>query len=170
MRISKLKILKGIPFNADDKVVITFDSIESQYMFFNKHTIATYNNTSFIRGFYNKKIKIDVDFNEIKYANYVMFKNDDLEDEGWNYAYITNIEYISDNCTHIEIEMDYFQTYIGQIVFGECSIERQMTYDDDPEYVELWHEEPDLQVDDYLVTGHDEENFKNLYLFSKYQH
>lgn len=162
MRISQLKILKGIPFNADDKVVITFDSIESQYLFFNKHTIATYNHTSFIRGFYNKKIKIDVDFSEVKYANYVMFKNDDLEDEGWNYAYITNIEYISDNCTHIEIEMDYFQTYMGQIVFGECSLERQMTYDDDPEYSSLWYEEPDLQVDNYLVTGYDEANFKNF--------
>lgn len=164
MRISKLKILKGIPFNADDKVVLTFDSIESQYMFFNRHTIATYNNTSFIRGFYNKKIKIDVDFNEIKYANYVMFKNDDLEDEGWNYAYITNIEYISDNCTHIEIEMDYFQTYMGQIVFAECQVERMMPWADDPELNYLWKDEPEISylLDNYVITGDDEINFNNF--------
>lgn len=162
MRISQLKILKGIPFNADDKVVITFNSIESQYMFFNSYTIATYNHTSFIRGFFNKKIKIDVDFEEVKYANYVMFKNNDLEDEGWNYAYITNIEYISENCTYIEIEIDNFQTYMGQIVFGDCSIERQMTYADDPAYNLLWEEEPELEIDNYLITGHDEINFNNF--------
>ena len=164
MRISQLKILKGIPFNADDKVVITFDSIESQYMFFNKHTIATYNHTSFIRGFYNKKIKIDVDFNEVKYANYVMFKNEDLEAEGWNYAYITNIEYISDNCTHIEIEMDYFQTYMGQIVFAECQVDRMMPWADDPELNILWKDEPELNylLDNYVITGDDEINFNNF--------
>lgn len=162
MMISKLKILKGIPFNANDKVVITFNSLDEQYTFFNRFTIADYRNTSFVRGFYNKKIKIDVDFNEVKYANYIMFKNDDLEDDRWNYAYIKNIEYISENCTYIEIEMDYFQTYMGDIVFGECSLERQMTYDDDPETEELWHEEPELQIDNYVLTGHDEVNFKDF--------
>ena len=162
MMISQVKILKGIPFNANDKVVITFDSIESQYTFFNRHTIADYRNISFVKGFLYKKIKIDVDFEEVKYANYIMFKNTDLEDDRWNYAYIQNIEYISECCTYIEIEMDYFQTYMGDIVFGECVIDRMMTYDDDFKAIENWEEEPDIEIDNYIMTGIDSIDFKKF--------
>lgn len=159
MIISQLKILKGVPFNADSKIVITFNSYDSQYNFFNRYTIADYRNTTFIKGFFYKKIKIDIDFEEIKYANYILFKNTDEENDRWNYAYITNIEYISENCTYIEIEMDYFQTYLGDIIFGECKMERMMTDLDEIDYSLVTEEEPELLVDNYLITGHDEINF-----------
>lgn len=135
MRISELKILKGVPFSQEDRRWLTFHSLAEQQQFFSSKAIKTFNNLSFVKGFLNKKIKLDFEgnYNELILANYVMFKNEPYESK-WFYAYITNFEYISDYCINIEIEIDYFQSYMGEIQFYPCEIERQHTFDDSPDF------------------------------------
>lgn len=143
MRISELKILKGVPFSQEDRRWLTFHSLAEQQQFFSSKAIKTFNNLSFVKGFLNKKIKLDFEgnYNELILSNYVMFKNEPYESK-WFYAYITNFEYISDYCMNIEIEIDYFQSYMGEIQFHSCEIERQHTFNDDPSYVYNLKDEP----------------------------
>lgn len=147
MRISELKILKGVPFSQEDRRWLTFHSLVEQQQFFSSKAIKTFNNLSFVKGFLNKKIKLDFEgnYNELILANYVMFKNEPYESK-WFYAYITNFEYISDYCMNIEIEIDYFQSYMGEIQFYSCEIERQHTFDDNPSYVLNQKDEPYLET------------------------
>lgn len=129
-RISQLKILEGIPFTADDKIVLTFNSLAEQENYFEDFAIETFTNLSFVKGFLGKQIKVNAEIESLYYANYIMFNNSAYGDK-WFYAYITGFEYVSDGCTIINFELDYFQTYMGEIVFDNCFIERQMQNDND---------------------------------------
>lgn len=156
-RISKLKICEGIPFGLNDNVVLTFHSYQEQTDFFENFVIDEFNNLSFIKGFFNKKIKVDTPIDNLYNANYVVFNNEDYGDKNF-YAYIVDFEYISDSCTAIIIEIDYFQTYMGDIVFLASDIERQMTRDDDIENIYNQLPEP-IQIDRYFIAKTKEINF-----------
>lgn len=156
MLITDLKILKGVPFNADDNKIVTFDNASQQFNFFSSFSFKSFTNIMFVKGFLYKKIKLDVKYEDIKYCNYIMFINRQDNTSKWNYAYIKNFEYISDNCTYIEIEIDYFQTYMGQIVFAPSYIEREMTELDTLDNEENFIAEPDIDLQNYVITGIDQ--------------
>lgn len=164
MIITNLKILEQIPFNADDNKVITFDSAQEQYNFFASYSIKDFNDVMFVKGFLYKKIKLDVAYDDIKYCNYIMFNNRQFSNSQWTYAYIKNFEYISDNCTYIEIEIDYFQTYMAEIVFAPSDIERQMIFDDTLTSEEMFIEEPDLKLNNYVITGEDNKIYTHWFV------
>lgn len=155
MRISKLKILDSVPFNAEDNVVITFDNQQEQYEFFDDHTYLYFENVMFVKGFLNKKIKLDVKIDQISYCNYVMFINKEFDNTKWIYAYIKNFEYISDGCTYIEIEIDYIQTFMKEIVFSNSLIDRQMVRDDSLGNAELFIPEDEISAESYIITNTD---------------
>lgn len=156
MLITDLKILKGVPFNADDNKIVTFDNLSQQYNFFSSFSFKSFTNIMFVKGFLYKKIKLDVKYEDIKYCNYIMFINKQDNTSKWTYAYIKNFEYISDNCTYIEIEIDYFQTYMGEIVFAPSYIEREMTELDTLDNEENFIAEPDIDLQNYVITGIDQ--------------
>ena len=165
MIITNLKILEQIPFNADDNKVITFDSAQEQYNYFSSHSIKDFNDVMFVKGFLYKKIKLDVAYDDIKYCNYIMFINRQFNDTQWTYAYIKNFEYISDSCTYIEIEIDYFQTYMAEIVFAPSDIERQMIFDDTQlNSEEMFIDEPELALNNYVITGEDKKIYTRWFV------
>lgn len=127
-RLSEVKILQGVPFEKDTNTIITFDSADEQKLFFQAYAVANFTNLSFVKGFAFKKIRLSCEIEDVYNANYIMFKNNDGK---WFYAYITGFEYISDNCIEVAFDMDYFQSYMGEIVFKQSPIERQHTTNDD---------------------------------------
>lgn len=40
------------------------------------------------------------------------------------YGFITDVQYVNDNCTYIYWHEDYFQTWVYQLEFGQCMVER----------------------------------------------
>lgn len=164
MRITTLKILTGVPFSKEDNRWLTFESLVQQYNFFNRYATETFNNLSFVKGFSYKKIKLNVDYDRIMKSNYVMYCNEDYSDK-WIYAYIKSFEYISDGCTEIEIEIDYFQTYIGDIQFYPSRMERAMVYDDGLTYIRNATIEEnfpfELGVDNERIVGYSDYTIQN---------
>ena len=164
MRITTLKILTGVPFSKEDNRWLTFESLVQQYNFFNRYATETFNNLSFVKGFSYKKIKLNVDYDRIMKSNYVMYCNEDYSDK-WIYAYIKSFEYISDGCTEIEIEIDYFQTYIGDIQFYPSLMERAMVCDDDLTYIRNATIEEnfpfELDVDNERIVGYSDYTIHN---------
>ena len=57
-------------------------------------------------------------------CNYMMFGNPSFEGH-WFYAFITNVEYVSNDCTRIYYEIDELQTWICFASFQQCFIVRQ---------------------------------------------
>lgn len=157
-RISRLKLLKNVPFEKDTNTILTFKSRDEQNLFFELRAVKSFNNLSFVKGFFYKKVKLDVDIEIVKDCNYLMFNNDG--DDRFYFAYITNFEYISDNCVEVSFDLDYFQTYMGDIQFMESSIIREHTKDDEFFNFDLYFDDPEVAVDKYYMIDKQEYTIK----------
>ena len=60
---------------------------------------------------------------------YVMYKNDNYSNK-WFYAFITDMEYINDNCTYVTIKTDVWQTWQFDLSWKKCFVSREHTNDD----------------------------------------
>ena len=83
------------------------------------------------------KIRVPLLYDKCRNYNYVAFRNAAGEsDAGFTpkivYAYITNMEYINDECTAISFEVDYFQTWLFQMQLRPCLVIREHTTTDRP--------------------------------------
>ena len=61
--------------------------------------------------------------------NYVMYQNFAGK---WIYAFIARIEFINQNCTHVYIKTDVFQTWQFDFTFKQCLVVREHTETDRP--------------------------------------
>lgn len=69
---------------------------------------------------------IDVPYNaETLYGmNYVMFQNANYGAK-WFYAFVTDIEFLSENASRLTIELDYMQTWMHDFSIPACFVERE---------------------------------------------
>lgn len=92
---------------------------------------------------------------------YVMYKNDNYSNK-WFYAFITDMEYINDNCTYVTIKTDVWQTWQFDLSWKKCFVSREHTNDDTfgknlvPESLEtgeyVVNKEMNLRYNDYEGT------------------
>ena len=120
-------ILLQTPFEMDYKNNLTFDSVSSQLSFFNNLP-----QTSIIDATYQRKdnvIRYPSLVDDIISYNYCMYQNENFSNK-WFFAFITNMEYINNNMTHISIETDVWQTYMFDITFKKSFVEREHVNND----------------------------------------
>lgn len=74
---------------------------------------------------------IDVPYNaELMYGiNYVMFQNANYGSK-WFYAFVTDIEFLSENASRLAIDLDYMQTWMFDFSVPACFVEREHVNDD----------------------------------------
>lgn len=60
--------------------------------------------------------------------NYVMYRN--KASAKWFYAFITKIEFVNQNCTHVRIKTDVFQTWQFAFSFKQCTTIREHVHID----------------------------------------
>ena len=65
----------------------------------------------------------------------------------WYFCFITNMEYVNENCTRITFETDCYQTWLFQIEYKESFIEREHVNDDS---VGLHTVPENLETGDYI--------------------
>ena len=120
---TKFYLLSGIKLDHSNKNQILFDSLAEQQAFFTKHIAKTVEH-----GTYQRKtvgvINVPFLFDDIASCNYVMWQNSDYSDK-WYYAYILSIKYVNPNTSQIIYDLDVFQTYMFDIEYKECYINRQ---------------------------------------------
>ena len=123
---TNIKLLK-CPLKIDNKNQLTFSNATAQYNYFNG-----LNKLEIDGSYYQRKdssIYYPDNFDDLLGYNYVMYQNDNYSNK-WFYAFITDIEYISDNCTRLEIETDVFQTWQFDIVYKNSFVVREHTNND----------------------------------------
>ncbi len=74
-------------------------------------------------------VRLEVSMASVISARYMRFKNTSFENK-WFYAFVKNVEYINNNCTQINFELDPLMTWMGDFTLGQCFIERQHTVGD----------------------------------------
>ncbi len=72
------------------------------------------------RGF----VRVELPMNTMIHAQYMRFKNTSYENKWW-YAFVKDVNYINDNTTEVQFELDPMMTWMGEFSLSNCFIERQ---------------------------------------------
>lgn len=120
--------LLNVPIENDYKNTIHFDTKSEQYEYFINKRIST----SMTDCSYQRKdgiIRVDAQFDEVIKCNYVMYQNTAYSDK-WYYAFVTDIQYVSDGRTDLTIETDVMQTWYFDVTVQDSFVEREHVDDD----------------------------------------
>ena len=116
---SEFIMLTNVPLDSSYKNTIEFDNKMLQENYFrskafysfgteNAYGISSEQTFSFIRD--SQAVKVPLPIAKASICNYVMYRNT-LYYDRWFYAFVTKIDYISDETTRLELETDVMQTY-----------------------------------------------------------
>lgn len=150
---SVVKVLKGVPFNNTYRDTTKFSSESAQTSYFNSKVAYTLPSVTYVRQ--TKSIRIEKKADLLYNCNYIMFQNTGFGSK-WFYAFITGVEYITNDVSEISFELDVYQTWQFDIDIKECFIEREHSLTDNvgdnlvPENLE----QGDYIAENYDGTGH----------------
>lgn len=108
--------LCNTPLKSDNKNQISFNNREEQFVYFNSLAVHRFSDFTYQRKDNIIRVPINAEVLYNDGVNYVMYDNKNFSTR-WIYAYITQIEYINANVSHIHIKTDVFQTW-----FLDCEI------------------------------------------------
>lgn len=120
-------ILLKCPLELDNKNQITFSTAEAQFNYFNSLPKIVLDNASYVRK--DESIRVPELLEDILQYNYLMYRNHNYSDK-WIYAFITDSEYLNDNCTRIDFETDVFQTWQFDLEYKPSFVIREHVNDD----------------------------------------
>ena len=112
---TEVYLLSGIPFNISYNNVRDFDTIDEQVAYFLGKQKYKFDKLTYQRVT-QQTIKLDINYNDLLDCNYIMFQNQSNKGK-WYYAFITDYEFVSQNCTIITYQLDVFQTYLFDFHF-----------------------------------------------------
>lgn len=143
------------PLENDYKNQLTFTNSTVQENYFNSTVVKSYSEYTYQR--HDSAVKVGANIDDIINCNYMFYRNVGFSDKIY-YCFITDMQYVNENCTLITFETDVFQTYQFDIEYKECFTEREHVNDDSigintvPENVELG---------EYVVNEHIKDNYNN---------
>lgn len=123
---SQVKLL-NVDIEINNKNQYTFSSEEEQTDFFMSKSVGKdFFNMTFVR---DGMITVRGQVYDLYNANYMMFQNTGFSDK-WFYAFITKIEYVSQNDSNIYYEIDPFQSWYFKLKYGQSFVIRKHVTDD----------------------------------------
>lgn len=150
MAITKVYLL-NVPLENDYKNSLYFANASAQHSYFASKVVKSYDSGS--NGFtYQRKdhtIRVPEEYDNLFNCNYVMYQNTTYSNK-WFYAFITDMQYVSDGVTKIEIETDVIQTWLFDYTVKASFVEREHVSDD------TWgaHTVPEgLEMGEYISNG-----------------
>lgn len=119
--------LLKVPLEINDLNQLTFSNATAQYNYFNSLPKLEVHDFTYQRK--DSTIRFGAEFDDLLNYNYVMYRNDAFSNK-WFYAFVTNLEWKSPNCTDITIKTDVWQTYQFDITFKPVLVDREHVNDD----------------------------------------
>ena len=123
---SEVRLL-NTPLEKDTEHTLNFSSLENQTAYFISRTIHSFSDFTYVRD--NQTIVVEKPYDQVYTCNYLMYRNNGFNNK-YFYAFITKMEYVSENSTRIYFEIDSLQTWYFQINFNNVFIEREHVSDD----------------------------------------
>lgn len=117
-----LRLIKS-PLTYGDGHQLDFATAAAQATYFQSLPGVSYTDFTYQRK--DRTIRIaDIAENLYQY-NYVMYRN--KTSAKWFYAFIEKIEFVNQNCTHVVIKTDVFQTWMFELTVRRCLVVREHT-------------------------------------------
>lgn len=140
--------LANTPLENDYKNTLNFSNKEVQLNYFLSKMTKEYHDFNYQRK--DNAIIVDDNIENIRLNNYVFYQNTNFSNK-WFYAFITSMEYVSDDVTRIFIETDVFQTWQFDINYKQTFIEREHVNNDTAGL----HTVPEgLETGEYIINNH----------------
>ena len=133
-------ILLKVPLEISDNNQLTFANATAQYNYFYGLPKLAFDKFTYQRK--DNTIRVGALIDDLYEYNYVMYRNTNHSNK-WFYAYITDLQYVSDQVTAISIKTDVWQTYQFDLTYKKVFVEREHVNDDTvgkhtvPEGIEL---------------------------------
>lgn len=119
--------LLHVPFDITQKNQLTFADADAQTDYFMAQKKHEYTGVVYIKK--DNCIRIPAHIDTLYDSNYVMYQNPILPGK-WFYAFIADMQYISDNLTFVYIKTDVYQTWLFDITFKKSFVVREHVSDD----------------------------------------
>lgn len=120
--------LLRVPLRVDDENQLYFSSVSTQNAYMQSVVYKSYTNFSYMRE--QSAVSVPDDYDTlVTSCNYLRYQNAGFGNK-WFYAYITKFEYKNPNTTWIHFQIDAYQTYLFNITWKDCFIEREHVKDD----------------------------------------
>lgn len=128
-QITEVRLL-SVPLKNDYKHTLYFNGRGTQAQYFTglSYPAYTYTDLSYQRK--DKYIAIPRNYEDLQKFNYLMYRNRNQSYLDWKYAFITKMEYRSDDVTWVYFETDVLQTYLNDYTVKASFVEREHTNDD----------------------------------------
>ena len=156
-------ILLKCPIELSQQHQLTFANATAQYNYFNGLTKLSVG-TAFTYQRKDGTIRVPQRYDDIISYNYVMYRNDNYSNK-WFYAFIEGMEYVNDGMTAVKIKTDVYQTWMFDMVYKSCFVEREHANSDTvgsntiPENLELGeYVQNGTPTNNYLSTASSETN------------
>ena len=143
---SEVRLLKT-PLEKDSEHTLNFSTINDQTAYFLTKVIKSYTDFTYIRD--SQTLVVPENYDQIYTCNYLMYKNTGFNNK-YFYAFITKMEYVSENSTRIYFEIDSLQTWFFQINMNQVFIEREHVSDDT---IGLHTVPEEVELGDYVSEG-----------------
>lgn len=123
---TEVRLLKT-PLEQDSEHTLSFNNLNAQTTYFLGRTYKAYTDFTYQRE--NQSLVVPDPYDTICTCNYLMYKNNGFTGK-YFYAFITKIEYVSENSTRIYFNIDSLQTWYFNINYNASFIEREHVNDD----------------------------------------
>lgn len=137
------------PLKNDYKNQLTFSNANAQLTYFNSVIEHTFDNYTYIKK--DNVVQVGKNIDEIIDCNYLFYKNAGFTNK-YYFCFITNMEYVNENCTRITFETDCYQTWLFQIQYKQSFVEREHVNDDT---IGLHTVPENLETGEYIVNSSD---------------
>lgn len=136
-----IRVLTGVPLDNTYRNTIYFGNISNQTAYFVGKQKYAFNNQTYQRVNKNT-MRLQRKADDLYNCNYLMFQNTSYGNK-WFYAFITSVEYVSNDVSDITYELDIMQSWHFDYTVNMSFVEREMSVTDKvgdnlvPEQLEL---------------------------------
>lgn len=136
----------------DYKNTINFNTLEAQTTYFNSLTnVVDVGNDDYTYVRKDNVINVSLPYDQIVNYNYLYYTNTGFTTKRY-YCFITGMRYVNENLTEISIETDVIQTWMFDIEYKKCYVEREHVANDTIGV----HTIPEgLETGEYIINGTD---------------
>lgn len=123
----QIRFLTQVPIDSNYENSIDFlTELEQRTYFLGLQPVHTMIGATRVR---DGVISVNMVADNLLHANYLMFQNMNFNNK-WFYAFITDIQWLSNDSCEITIKTDVWQTWQFDITFKQCFVEREHVNDD----------------------------------------
>lgn len=127
--ITKVYLL-DVPLENNYRDTLIFSTWNDQNDYFLSKQVLNFSATDFSYQRKDNVMRFPVHIDTLRgVVNYVMYQNTYYGNQ-WFYAFITDMRYINDGCTEIQIQTDVIQTWMFDYNVNPSFVEREHTNDD----------------------------------------